>query len=68
MEVLDITDDKALLRQYRLSIPVLKRVDARGRARELAWPFDAGQLQGFLTGEASPDALVWYDTTPGSNS
>lgn len=57
MEVLDITDDKALLRQYRLSIPVLKLADAGGGARELAWPFDAGQLQSFLTGEAPPHTL-----------
>lgn len=40
----DITSDVDLLRQYRLSIPVVKRRDGN----ELGWPFDAEQLKAWL--------------------
>lgn len=40
----DIADDPALMDAYGIRIPVI----ASGE-RELGWPFDAGQLDAFLT-------------------
>ena len=40
----DITSDVTLLRQYRVTIPVLARADGS----ELCWPFDKQQLQCWL--------------------
>jgi hypothetical protein len=42
---LDIEDDEALLGQYGVHIPVLKRLDS---GEELFWPFDADELESFL--------------------
>ena len=52
METVDIAGDEELWRRYRLTIPVLKLSAGDGSGPELAWPFDAGQLRGFLTGAA----------------
>ncbi|WP_102795380.1 glutaredoxin family protein [Bowmanella denitrificans] len=45
LQKVDIMDDDAVFSQYRYSIPVLK--DSQGR--ELCWPFDATQLNEFLS-------------------
>ena len=45
-QAVDIADDKSLMKQYGVRIPVVR--DASGR--ELAWPFDRTQLKTFLRG------------------
>ena len=46
-ELQDIADDPGLVERYGIRIPVLKRVEDNS---ELGWPFDLGQLRGFLEG------------------
>ena len=45
LEVIDIADDKALLAQYGLRIPVLHRNDSK---IELDWPFNLSDVVEFL--------------------
>jgi hypothetical protein len=45
VELVDIADHDALFERYRLSIPVLRRVDS---GAELEWPFDTEQVVAFL--------------------
>ena len=45
VEVVDIAESEALVEQYGLRIPVLRRVDD---GRELNWPFDCEQVEAFL--------------------
>lgn len=41
VELLDIAESDALMQQYALSIPVLRRSD---NGAELCWPFDEAQI------------------------
>ncbi len=41
VELLDIAESDALMQQYALSIPVLRRCD---NGAELCWPFDESQV------------------------
>ena len=45
LEVIDIADDEALLAQYGLRIPVLRRNDSK---TELDWPFNLSDVVEFL--------------------
>ncbi|MGV8859910.1 MAG: glutaredoxin family protein [Pseudomonas sp.] len=45
VELVDIGESAALVDDYGLRIPVLRRVDT---GAELDWPFDAGQVVVFL--------------------
>ena len=45
LEVIDIADDDALLAQYGLRIPVLRRNDSK---TELDWPFNLSDVVEFL--------------------
>lgn len=49
LEKVNIEDELRLLDRYRLSIPVLQRLD---NGAELGWPFDESGLACFLKGEA----------------
>ena len=42
----EISDDDALVEQYGVSIPVLKKAE---NEEELGWPFDHEQLSAFLS-------------------
>ena len=46
VEVIDIAESAALVDAYGTRIPVLKRTDT---GAELGWPFDAQQVQQFLS-------------------
>lgn len=41
-EYIDIAEDQALLEQYGMRIPVVRRVD---NGAELGWPFDVAALE-----------------------
>ena len=45
VELVDIGDSEAMVEQYGLRIPVLRRVDT---GAELDWPFDQNQMVAFL--------------------
>ena len=45
VKLIEIADDKALLTEYGLRIPVLKRVDTNA---ELNWPFNLVDITVFL--------------------
>jgi hypothetical protein len=45
LEVIDIADDEALLKQYGLRIPVFQRDDSK---TELNWPFNKADIVEFL--------------------
>ena len=45
VNLIEIADDKALLAEYGLQIPVLKRVDTNA---ELNWPFNLVDITVFL--------------------
>ncbi|MEH6822878.1 MAG: glutaredoxin family protein [Motiliproteus sp.] len=47
VEVIDIADDDLLVERYGVRIPVLAELKS---GRELDWPFESAQLQGFVTG------------------
>ncbi|MDO8208650.1 MAG: glutaredoxin family protein [Gallionella sp.] len=44
--LIDIKDEKVLLVQYAIRIPVLRRVDS---GAELGWPFDSAAVMRFLS-------------------
>ena len=46
VQCVDIAESNALIEQYDLTIPVLKRLDT---AAELNWPFSVGSLMQFLS-------------------
>lgn len=46
LRLVNIEDDLALLRRYGVRVPVLHDP---GSGAELAWPFDAAELRGFLS-------------------
>lgn len=48
VEVVDISDDDALVERYGVRIPVLAYVDSAGRTQELGWPFQPDQLMRFI--------------------
>jgi hypothetical protein len=54
VELVDIAESEALVEDYGLRIPVLRRSD---NAAELNWPFDPAQLAAFIgmTGCAGTD-------------
>ena len=45
VNLIEIADDKALLAEYGLRIPVLRRIDTN---TELNWPFTLADISGFL--------------------
>jgi hypothetical protein len=49
LDVVDISDDDALVQRYGTRIPVLARVSEQGEGTaELGWPFDAATATAFL--------------------
>jgi hypothetical protein len=46
VQYVDIAESNALIEQYGLTIPVLKRLDT---AAELNWPFSMGTVMKFLS-------------------
>ena len=46
LELIDIAENELLLEQYGVRIPVLRRDDTKV---ELNWPFDASDIQKFLS-------------------
>lgn len=46
LRTVEIADDAELLERYGVRIPVLQRMDT---GDELAWPFDAKEVEGLLT-------------------
>ena len=44
----DIATDDKLIEQYGTSIPVLVKIDKKGRQIELFWPFDKNKVSQFL--------------------
>lgn len=45
VELVDISEDEALVDDYALRIPVLRRLDTRA---ELEWPFETEEIVAFL--------------------
>ena len=50
LDIVDISEDGALVQRYGTRIPVLARVAEGKITAELGWPFDAAQAQAFLQG------------------